>query len=205
MRRWKSMDAIMMHVVISTLGTLRRLSSMSRRRSLKKVLDFWMMISSSLGHCFSICRVSVSCSVCWNGLAGEEGSWGETCIMPCCCSQLLCFECTDRISSAPVARCPICNGRHTRIEGEALDGIAERHPSQPHVNGSGLLIRGTDYPQDPRSLSLTWNDADSNVLDPYLKLNWGDLQISRVIDGTPFVYKFAINGEGQLIIQKVND
>jgi hypothetical protein len=73
------------------------------------------------------------------------------------------------------------------------------------MNGSGLLIRGTDYPQDPRSLSLTWNDADSNVLDPYWKLNGGDLQISRVIDGTPFSYKFAIDGEGQLIVQKVND
>lgn len=48
-----------------------------------------------------------TCSVCWNGLGGEERGWGETCIMPCC-SQLLCFECTDKISSAPVARCPIC-------------------------------------------------------------------------------------------------
>ena len=71
------------------------------------------------------------------------------------------------------------------------------------MTGSGLLIRGTDYPQDPQSLSLTWNDASSNVSDPYWNFNGGDLQISRVIDGSNFSYKFAIDGDGQLIVQKV--
>lgn len=93
------------------------------------------------------------------------------------------------------------------IIGERKTVTLGRFPDATNLDmtGSGLLIRGTDYPQDPQSLSLTWNDADSNVLDPYWRLNGGDLQISRVIDGTSFAYKLAIDGEGQLIVQKVHE
>jgi hypothetical protein len=93
------------------------------------------------------------------------------------------------------------------IIGELKTVTLGRFPNGSNVDmtGSGLLIRGTDYPQDPRSLSLTWNGGDSNMLDPYWKLNGGDLQISRVIDGVPFAYKFAIDGEGQLIVQRVHE
>jgi hypothetical protein len=93
------------------------------------------------------------------------------------------------------------------IIGECKTITIGRFPDATNLDmsGSGLLIRGTDYPTDSQSLSLTWNDADFNVQDPYWKLSGGDLQISRVIDGVTFSYKFAIDGEGQLIVQRVHE
>jgi hypothetical protein len=80
------------------------------------------------------------------------------------------------------------------------DGLS----SNIDINGSGVLLRGIEYPDDPQALSITWQNVTTAIPVPYWKLNGGNLMISRKIDTLTFSYMLAVDEFGQLAIQRVN-
>jgi hypothetical protein len=111
------------------------------------------------------------CCVCWSGLAGEERGWGETCVTSCC-SQLMCFECMDKISGSPMPRCPICRANVMESGMRLLTELPHPFPPNLRSDRSALWNRRVKstltavlIAMPPGSRVVLWSFAHVHHLD----------------------------------------
>jgi hypothetical protein len=71
------------------------------------------------------------------------------------------------------------------------------------MDGGGLLLRGAEYPNDPKALSVCWNISTASSPVLYWEVQGGDLVVSRVVSSVKRAFRFAIDEVGNLIIEKV--
>jgi hypothetical protein len=96
----------------------------------------------------------------------------------------------------------IINGDSAVTLGPSLPLHSDKF-SNVAIDGAGLLLRGASYSEDPKSLSVCWNNSTASSPVPYWEVQGGDLVVSRVVDAVKLAFRFAIDDLGNLIIEKV--